>query len=121
MSEVGDGAMDQLLELRNLLVKFREERDWEQFHTLKNLCAALSIEAAELQELTLWKKDSELTPYGVAGHTKGCVGSFNLYYVLFHDVGSDRELLSEVRTQYHERQRRVVRRLEQDHANNNIV
>jgi NTP pyrophosphatase (non-canonical NTP hydrolase) len=34
---------------------FRDERDWAQFHDSKNLASALSIEAAELNELFLWK------------------------------------------------------------------
>lgn len=34
---------------------FRDERDWQQFHYPKDLAAAISIEAAELQELFLWK------------------------------------------------------------------
>ena len=39
------------------LLKFRNERDWEQFHDSKNLALAISLEAAELNELFLWKKD----------------------------------------------------------------
>lgn len=42
------------------LIEFRDERDWKQFHTLKNLASALSVEAAELLELTQWKSDKEL-------------------------------------------------------------
>jgi len=42
------------------LKAFRDERDWAQFHNPKDLAAALSIEAAELQELFLWKKQDEL-------------------------------------------------------------
>jgi NTP pyrophosphatase (non-canonical NTP hydrolase) len=43
------------------LIKFRNERDWAQFHDSKNLAVAISIEAAELNELFLWKtiKESE--------------------------------------------------------------
>ena len=37
------------------LLQFRDERDWKQFHDPKNLAAALSIEAAELNEVFLWK------------------------------------------------------------------
>ncbi|MEI6293896.1 MAG: nucleotide pyrophosphohydrolase [Methanomicrobiales archaeon] len=37
------------------LIKFRDARDWRKFHYPKDLAAALSIEAAELQELFLWK------------------------------------------------------------------
>jgi NTP pyrophosphatase (non-canonical NTP hydrolase) len=37
-----------------------DARDWGQFHTLRHLAAGLSIEAAELQELMLWRTDSEV-------------------------------------------------------------
>ncbi len=47
--------MSDISEITNALVKFRDERDWEQFHDSKNLAAAISIEAAELNELFLWK------------------------------------------------------------------
>lgn len=42
------------------LVEFRDARDWKQFHNPKDLAAALSIEAAELQELFLWKSAVDL-------------------------------------------------------------
>jgi hypothetical protein len=41
---------DTLIELRNVLRDFAAARDWEQFHTPKNLATALSVEAAELLE-----------------------------------------------------------------------
>ena len=51
--------MSEFKELLTLLEKFRDERDWRQFHDSKNLALALSIEAAELNELFLWKNESE--------------------------------------------------------------
>ena len=51
-----------LAELTQLLLKFRADRDWEQFHNPKDLALALSIEAAELNELFLWKKADEADP-----------------------------------------------------------
>ncbi|MGJ8684704.1 MAG: nucleotide pyrophosphohydrolase [Nonlabens sp.] len=51
--------MSELKELKELLVKFRDERDWEQFHNSKDLALALSIEAAELNELFLWKGNED--------------------------------------------------------------
>lgn len=42
------------------LVKFRDERDWKQFHNSKDLAIALSIEANELLELFLWKDPKEV-------------------------------------------------------------
>ena len=42
------------------ILAFRDARDWDQFHTHKNLSAAIAIEAAELQEQFLWKTDNEV-------------------------------------------------------------
>lgn len=39
----------EIEELQAALRRFAEERDWGQFHTLKNLAASLSIDAAEAQ------------------------------------------------------------------------
>ena len=47
-------------ELTEQLVVFRDERDWAQFHTLKNLIGALAVQSAELLELTQWKSDKVL-------------------------------------------------------------
>ncbi len=46
-------------ELTKRLLDFRDERDWAQFHNAKDLALALSIEAAELNELYLWKKPED--------------------------------------------------------------
>ena len=46
-------------EILQALLEFRNERDWDQFHNKKDLALALSIEAAELLELFLWKKADE--------------------------------------------------------------
>jgi dCTP diphosphatase len=47
-------------ELMAAVRRFRDDRDWAQFHTPKNLAAATAIEAAELQERFLWKTDTEV-------------------------------------------------------------
>ncbi|MDR3087188.1 MAG: nucleotide pyrophosphohydrolase [Azoarcus sp.] len=47
-------------ELTQAQVKFRDERNWAQFHTLRNLIVSLNLEASELLELTQWKSDSEI-------------------------------------------------------------
>ena len=47
--------MNDLENLRQEIVKFTQERDWDQFHNGKDLALALSIEAAELNEAFLWK------------------------------------------------------------------
>ena len=49
-----------LPELTEALRRFRDERNWAQFHTLRNLIVSLNLEAAELLELTQWKSDEEM-------------------------------------------------------------
>ena len=52
--------MSSLETIRQQLLAFRDERDWKQFHTLKNLIVSLNLESAELLELTQWKTDAQL-------------------------------------------------------------
>ena len=47
-------------EIMEKIVRFTKDRDWDQFHNGKDLALALSIEAAELNELYLWKKPEEV-------------------------------------------------------------
>lgn len=51
--------MDDINQITKALIDFRNERDWAQFHNPKDLSLAISIEAAELLELFLWKKAEE--------------------------------------------------------------
>jgi NTP pyrophosphatase (non-canonical NTP hydrolase) len=48
-----------LLDLRDALRQFAADRDWDQFHSPKNLAAALSVEAAELLERFQWLTEDE--------------------------------------------------------------
>ncbi|HLZ85958.1 MAG TPA: nucleotide pyrophosphohydrolase [Puia sp.] len=48
--------MSDIQIITDALVKFRDDRQWAQFHDSKNLALAISIEAAELNELFLWKE-----------------------------------------------------------------
>ena len=56
---------DPLQALRDALRRFAADRDWDQFHSPKNLAAALSVEAAELLEHFQWLTEAqsvELSP-----------------------------------------------------------
>lgn len=50
---------DSLEELRARLARFAAERDWEQFHSPKNLSMALIAEAAELVEHFQWLTEAQ--------------------------------------------------------------
>ena len=54
--------MSEISKINEELRKFRDERDWAQFHNPKDLAIALSIEAGELLELYLWKPAENADP-----------------------------------------------------------
>jgi len=49
-----------LASLTKKVLKFRDERNWAQFHTGKDIAMDLSVEAAEVLELFLWKQDDAI-------------------------------------------------------------
>lgn len=49
---------DMLVTLRDALRAFAAERDWDQFHTPRNLAVALSVEAGELLEQFQWMDEA---------------------------------------------------------------
>lgn len=50
--------------IRDLVRTFVDERDWDQFHTPKNLACALSVEVAELLEHFQWLQTGRLEELG---------------------------------------------------------
>lgn len=51
--------MNELDQLREKILQFRDERNWQQFHNPKDLALSLSLEASELLELFQWKTSEE--------------------------------------------------------------
>ena len=49
--------MSDIKELTEAILRFRDARDWAQYHTGKDIAMCLSVEAGELLELFLWKQD----------------------------------------------------------------
>lgn len=50
------------IHLRDIVLKiskFNSDRNWSQFHSVKNLSSALSVEAAELLEIFQWMKEED--------------------------------------------------------------
>jgi NTP pyrophosphatase (non-canonical NTP hydrolase) len=79
--------MTDLEILRDQLRTFAAERDWDQFHSPKNLAAALAVEAAELLEKFQWLTETQsrqLPPDTLAG-VKEEVADVLLYLVRISD------------------------------------
>lgn len=54
------GDIDELIEL---VIKFRNERNWKQFHNPKDMAVSLSLEASEFLEHFQWKNAEEISIY----------------------------------------------------------
>lgn len=54
---------DSISSLSKKIINFRDERDWRQFHTPKDLAISISIEAAELLECFQWKNNEVINNY----------------------------------------------------------
>jgi NTP pyrophosphatase (non-canonical NTP hydrolase) len=54
-----NAPVDVLIALRDELRRFAADRDWDQFHSPKNLASALSVEAAELLEPFQWLTEEQ--------------------------------------------------------------
>ena len=55
--------MDRVKDITGKIKKFRDERDWMQFHDPKNMAVSIIIEASELLEHFQWKTKEEVEKY----------------------------------------------------------
>ena len=81
-------AADALTELRDAMRRFAAERDWDRFHTPKNLAMALSGEAGELIEHFQWltAEESASLPAPVREEVALEMADVLLYLVRLGDV-----------------------------------
>jgi NTP pyrophosphatase (non-canonical NTP hydrolase) len=64
--------------LEDMVIAFRDERDWKKFHTIKDIALSMFVEAGELSEHFLWKTDQDINK----GDLKEI--SYELSDVLYH-------------------------------------
>lgn len=55
--------MSDIKDLTDIILKFRKERDWQQFHKPKDCAISLALEAAEVLEHFQWKDEKEIENY----------------------------------------------------------
>ena len=84
--------MTNLDDLQKKIIAFRDERDWKQFHTPKDMAISLALEAAEVLEHFQWKNEAEIAEY--LKTNKEDIGdelADVLWWVLLmsHDLGID--------------------------------
>jgi len=72
--------------LRDTLREFARARDWEKFHSPKNLSMALVKEAAEIVEHFQWKRDAEVLTDAEAVEVGREIGDVLIYLVMLSDA-----------------------------------
>ena len=81
--------MRTLEEIRDEILKFRDDRDWKQFHTPKDLAISISLESAELLEVFQWS-GADLGAEGKHDKIKEELADILIYCFLMADaVGAD--------------------------------
>ena len=115
--------MTQLDRLRDALRSFTSARDWDQFHSPKNLAMALSVEAAELLEVFQWvtESDSRNLEPGAKAAASEEIADVLLYLILLSDelgiesdallLGQPLKLLDELGGLDRQRHREILRRV----------
>lgn len=83
---------NDLERLRRLVLKFRDDRDWKQFHTPKDVALSLLLEAAELLEHFQWKNGETVAQH--VAENKEAIGEeiadvFYWVLLLAHDLDID--------------------------------
>lgn len=66
VNQSGDKGMNEIKAITEKIKKFRDERDWQQFHNHKDMALSLVLEAAEVLEHFQWKSPKEVDKYGAA-------------------------------------------------------
>ena len=76
--------------LKSSLRRFAKDRDWNQFHTLKNVACSISIEASELLEIFQWKEINsiDLTDPNLKERVSDEVADIMLYLIRFSDMAN---------------------------------
>ncbi len=84
--------MNEINNLTNQILKFRNERDWAQFHNPKDVALSLVLEASEVMEHFQWKSPEEIEEY--VKTKKEAIGEeladvFYWVLLLSHDLNID--------------------------------
>lgn len=116
--------MGKIEEITKEIVEFRDKRDWKQFHNPKNLAMDISVEAAELLEIFLWKKENELER--VAKDKRDEIEEeladvFITSLLLAHDLGFDVAEIVEKKVEENERKYPVEKFKGRDGKHNEVM
>ena len=83
---------NEIKKLTKRIIKFRDARDWKQFHKPKDLAVSLALEAAEVLEHFQWKSEEEINEYVKTNKdeiAEELADVLNYLLIMSHDLGID--------------------------------
>ena len=81
---------DRVDQLLDEILTFRRDRDWEKFHTPRNLAISISLEAAELLENFQWQVGEELITPEIKDRASKEIADIFIYLLsMSHDLNID--------------------------------
>jgi len=72
--------------IQRILRKFAKDREWDKFHSLRNLSVSISIEASELLEIFQWEENSFLKKKELKKRISEEIADILLYLLRFSDI-----------------------------------
>ncbi len=84
--------MSEIQELTAKVIKFRDQRDWKQFHNPKDLALSLVLEATEVLEHFQWKNGEEIEKHIKQGKkeiSEEVADVLSYLLILCHELGID--------------------------------
>ena len=72
--------------IQRILRKFAKDREWDKFHSLRNLSVSISIEASELLEIFQWEENSSLKEKELKKRISEEIADILLYLLRFSDI-----------------------------------
>jgi NTP pyrophosphatase (non-canonical NTP hydrolase) len=71
------------------ILKFREKRDWKQFHSPKNLAISLAVETSEILEIFQWTKNNKVPKEKIHHLSEELADVYYFVLLLAHESGID--------------------------------
>ena len=84
--------MDKIKDLTNRIIKFRDARDWKQFHNPKDVALSMVLEAGEVMEHFQWKNKEEIEEYLKSNKEEVAEEIADVFYfvlLMSHDLDID--------------------------------
>jgi NTP pyrophosphatase (non-canonical NTP hydrolase) len=108
--------MSDIKKLQDLIIKFRDQRNWKQFHNPKDVSLSMVLEAGEVMEHFQWKNEEEMQEH-IKKHKKEIGNELAdvLYWVLLMSYDLDIDIVKAVEDKMKENKKKYPVKKSKNH------